>query len=266
MEEQINKEEQLNRKEWWRRILTGLVAAVLAVSIGRLFWISMQYKESGELYEQTNEQYVTESDAESAPLEWYQMISVDLENLQAENPEVAGWIYFENEPSISYPVMHSDSNKKYLKTAWQGDEAVGGAIFMERSNQKDFSDPHTIIYGHNMRNLSMFGKLRYYKNDADYYPSHLFFQIITNTMYYRYWIVAYKDVAVSHKIYTVWMNGGQDFQRFIYEKILTDTPVSAGYDPRTDDHIITLSTCNSINNKRFTVSAVRIAQQVRTAG
>ncbi len=260
----MEQPKNINKIRW---ILTGVMALVLAVCVARLFWISREYKESKDLYEQTEQTYVTEPAVvpEDIAPEWYQQISVDLESMQAENPEVSGWIYFENEPSLSYPVMHADNNKKYLRTAWQGGEAVAGSIFTERSNAADFTDPHTIIYGHNMRNESMFGKLKHYKTDADYYPDHQFFQIITNSMYYRYWIVACKDVSDRNGLFTVWMEDGEDFRSFVQEKVLGESLISAGYIPDPGDHIITLSTCNNTQRKRFTVSAVRVAQQPRTA-
>ena len=72
------------------------------------------------------------------------------------NPDVVGWIYFEND-DLSYPVLYSGDNDKYLRTTIDGSDATAGAIFIEGGNSPDFQDQNTIVYGHNMRNLSMFG-------------------------------------------------------------------------------------------------------------
>ena len=110
---------------------------------------------------------------------WYDDIDIDFAGLRSENPDVVGWIYFENE-DISYPVMYSGDNSYYLRKTFKREHATAGSIFLEGSNKTDFSDCHTIIYGHNMKNLSMFGKLKYYNRDENYYDSHQYFQILVD--------------------------------------------------------------------------------------
>ncbi len=138
------------------------------------------YLEATKLYENTANQYViTHEDSENTTNEanWDELIDVDIASLSAMNKDIVGWIYFEN-VDISYPVLYSGDDTKYLRKAYTGENVSAGSIFIEGENSSDFSDAHTIIYGHNMKNLSMFGKLKYYASDDDYISGHEYFQII----------------------------------------------------------------------------------------
>ena len=73
---------------------------------------------------------------------WYDDIDIDFAGLRSENPDVVGWIYFENE-DISYPVMYSGDNSYYLRKTFKREHATAGSIFLEGSNKTDFSDCHT---------------------------------------------------------------------------------------------------------------------------
>ena len=194
---------------------------------------------------------------------WYEQISVDLEGLQAAYPDVAGWIYFENE-SISYPVLYSGDNEKYLRTAYTGKTANAGAIFLDGENTRDFSDPHTLIYGHNMKNLSMFGRLRYYRTDKDYYEGHKYFQIFTGGYIYRYEIFAYGQVSADDSIYYVYgADPGNDKLRALLKELKGMAPQGSSAEPGVNDHLITLSTCTGDGDVRMIVSAVRVDERRR---
>ena len=86
-------------------------------------------------------------------------LAVDFESLKAINPDVKGWLYIEA-LDISYPVVQGPDNDAYLHTTYEGTSTFAGSIFLDYQNQGDFSDGNTIVYGHNMKNLSMFGKLK----------------------------------------------------------------------------------------------------------
>ncbi len=242
-------------------MLIGLALIIFAcVNLVRIIG---NYYKSNKIYGDLNDKYVTEASeqvegteaAEEAP--WYTLASVDLKALQHENPEVCGWLYFENE-KISYPIMYSGDNEKYLRTTWDGQSASAGSIFLEEANSPDFNDSHTLIYGHNMKDLSMFGRLKYYKEKDDYYADHQFFQIFTGDMIYRYQIFGYEDIDPNSFVYTVPYGENEEFQSFIdqlYKLSYKDTGVSA----KSVNKIVTLSTCSSGDN-RFVVHGVRVNQ------
>ena len=163
---------------------------------------------------------------------------MDFDGLNELNPDIVGWIYFEN-GDISYPILYSGDNETYLYTAVDKTPLRSGSIFMEQYNHPDFQDSHTIIYGHNMKDLSMFGKLKFYRTKEDYYETHKYFQIITTDRYDRYYIKEYKEVASSDPIYE-----------------MTEEKKKAS--PET----IVLSTCTSGEN-RFVLCAIKTDTEKR---
>lgn len=242
------------RKKTWC-ILIGIL--LLSVAGYKFFGQLNDYCESSNLYEDTVTQYVSVSkDMNSVINEtnWAELIDVDIPDLKKINNDIVGWIYFENE-DISYPILYSGDDDKYLRKAYTGKDVMAGSIFMEGNNSSDFSDAHTIIYGHNMKDLSMFGKLRYYASDKNYISNHEYFQIITEEKKYRYRIISYKVVSEDSDVYTVFKNGGREFEMFVRNVLQKGSYLNNTEVIDSMDHLITLSTCSDDN--RFVVSAVR---------
>ena len=192
------------------------------------------------------------------PNAWYHDIDVDFASLKKQNSDIVGWIYFEEEDSISYPLLYSGDDY-YLHHNYLGEEETAGSIYIDGNNSPDLSDVHTLIYGHNMRNLSMFGKLKYYKTEEDYFDNHRYFQVITENATYRYKIGAYKDVyTLTGGIYTAWKYVDDDFKEFVENTIIAGSYVDSDFAVDDNTHIVTLSTCSYDSDVRFTVSAVRV--------
>ena len=166
---------------------------------------------------------------------WYNTENIDLASLQTVNPDVVGWILFENEP-ISYPILYSGDNSKYLRHTYEGNYAIAGSIFIDGDNHPDFTDTRTIIYGHNMfDDATMFSRLTH-QLDVDYRANHRYFQIITTTAVYRYEINSAEVVNPTDSRYTITKQ----------DRAATSTP------------IIQLSTCYHSNKQRILVSATRV--------
>ena len=156
--------------------------------------------DESELVKKTDGDLKTEP--EDDPNAWYHDIDVDFAGLKEQNKDIVGWIYFEDEESISYPLLYSGDDY-YLRRNYLKEEETAGSIYIDGNNNPDLSNAHTLIYGHNMRNLSMFGKLKFYKTEEDYFENHRYFQLITETGAYRYKVFAYKDVTtLTGGIYT----------------------------------------------------------------
>jgi len=212
--------------------------------------------DESELVKKTDGDLKTEP--EDDPNAWYHDIDVDFAGLKEQNKDIVGWIYFEDEESISYPLLYSGDDY-YLRRNYLKEEETAGSIYIDGNNSPDLDDAHTLIYGHNMRNLSMFGKLRYYKTEEDYLKTHRYFQLITESGIYRYEIFAYKDVStLTGGIYTTWKYVDDDFKEFVEDTICQGSYVDADIDVDDETHIVTLSTCSYDSDVRFTVSAVRV--------
>ena len=88
-------------------------------------------------------------------------IPVDFDELQAMNPDIYAWVTIPD-TDISYAVLQRDGDddqEYYSKHSENGAYYSGGSIFSQDYNQKDFSDPMTVLYGHNLRNGRMFAQL-----------------------------------------------------------------------------------------------------------
>lgn len=109
---------------------------------------------------------------------------VDFESLKKVNEDIIGWIRV-NALDISYPIAQSTNNDYYLHRTFERVDNFAGCIFMEYQNHSDFSDKNTIIYGHNMKNGSMFGTLRKFYED-EVYEKAPYFWIYTPDKIYRY--------------------------------------------------------------------------------
>ena len=211
-----NNTKKKNGSVVWKLVMLLGIGMIL-IAGWNIYRISKDYNDSNALYDALSDSYVTadQKTQEAQEEKWYESAQIDLEKLQKKNGDVTGWLYFENE-DISYPIMYSGDDTTYLHTALDGSYASAGSIFMEGNNKPDFEDSHTIIYGHNMRNLSMFGKLRYYKQ-KEYYDDHAYFQIFTDKGIYRYQIFAYADVPADSFVYQVPYGADDSFESFIQQ-------------------------------------------------
>lgn len=254
----MRKKTKLKRFDVVIIIILSICIIAAAVALYMYYSISNDYEKSDVLYENTVTDYTVRNGDMSAP--WYEMLGVNMSGLKEKNNEIIGWLFFENE-DISYPILRSEDNEKYYRTAYDNTKASAGSIFMESLNTPDFSDLHTIIYGHNMKNLSMFGKLKYYKENDDYYDSHKYFQIIMPDRKYRYEVIAYKDIDAEGDFYTIYKKDSKDFKNFIEDKILKGSLINNNVELNDDSQVVSLSTCTASDEKRFAVSAVKIDER-----
>ena len=170
--------------------------------------------------------------------------------------EAVGWIRFEDD-LISYPIMQADDNSKYAIKDADGNDSETGAIFLDYRSSADFSDSNTIIYGHNMRDRSMFGALKNYKENLGFLDDHKYFQIITPEGSDRYMLFAFMDVPKNSYIYDVCGDNTSRMREFL-DTIEYKTYIDTGIEPTVDDKIITLSTCTQKDDLFFVMFAVKV--------
>ncbi len=199
---------------------------------------------------------VSEDEAEEET-DSLQDIDVDLKALREINDEVVGWLYFED-GLISYPILFSGDNAKYLKRNYKEEYMASGSIFLEGQSARDFSDHYTLLYGHNMRDLTMFGKLRYYRSDKNYYKDHEYFRIITEDHVYRYRVFSFKQISSDSDVFSVIDKDSDGLKAFADKYLLTNNNVASEADIKDEDHVLALSTCVNDYAYRFIVCGVRV--------
>ena len=124
--------------------------------------------------EETKEELQTEETEPEA--EEYQS-PIDFAMLKSINSDTVGWIQVPDTP-IDYPIVQAEDNDRYLHTDFEGNESVGGAIFLDFESDPDLKGYNNILYGHHMKNGSMFKALVNYK-DQEYFEDHPYFTIYT---------------------------------------------------------------------------------------
>lgn len=179
---------------------------------------------------------------------------LDLDDLRKTNPDVLGWISIPG-TQLDYPVLQGEDNQYYLKRTWQGQRNSAGSIFLECKVNGDFSDFNTIIYGHNMKNGSMFGSLRQYRTQS-HYETNPYIYIADDLGVRRYEIFAAFEAEVTGYAYRLDMNTTEKKQALLdysLERTVIDTDIV----PVAEDTIITLSTCTGNGyDTRWVVQAV----------
>ena len=100
-----------------------------------------------------------------------------LDELREINPDFAGWISIGD--FISYPVVHGKDNDYYLDRTFTKQKNPSGAIFMDYRNESGFDSPVCILYGHNMKDRTMFAQLHKYRESA-FMEEHPDISIITS--------------------------------------------------------------------------------------
>ena len=191
------------------------------------------------------------------------------QQLLAINPDTVGYVSIDGMDNISLPVVQrkgSDGNSYYLKTAFDGSPNKAGTIFLDYRAEltaKKRSDVLT-LYGHNQRDLTMFGELKYYKHDVDFYKEHPTINFYSNYDMDVYKIFAYFVIETQpsqtadgnvfryHNYIDLDKNSYNEDISNVMERseILTSVDVEYG------DQFLVLSTCsNEFDESRFVVFA-----------
>ncbi|MBQ7832474.1 MAG: class B sortase [Lachnospiraceae bacterium] len=160
--------------------------------------------------------------------------------LQQENDECVGWLYIED-TRVNYPVMHTPDNpEKYLRLNFYGEYSVSGVPFMDGACR--ITDMHIIIYGHNMRNDTMFGDVSEYAK-RDFRDEHPFIEFETANGVSQYEVFA---VAVVDATDDWYFTNPADTEESYAEKIAYINAIKlyeTGITPEYGEKLLTLSTC-----------------------
>ena len=171
-------------------------------------------------------------------------ITVDFTALKKTNSDIIGWLYCADTP-INYPVVRGKDNNQYLRTDINGKYNIGGTLFADYRNTIIENENNFIIYGHNMKNSSMFGSLVKYKKQ-DYYNAHPILYFLTPNTNYVIELYAGCVVDKDSDIYQL------PTPKNIIENILSNSTFNPLAEEIDVSKIITLSTCSyEFDNARY---------------
>ena len=178
---------------------------------------------------------------------------IDFEQLQSENEEIIGWLRI-GALKDSYPVTQGKDNDYYLHRTFRGEYNFAGCIFLDSANSKFFTDQNSLVYGHNMKDGSMFGTLKDFKKQ-EVYDSNPYFWIFTPKLIYQYRIFSCCTVSKRGDPYRIRFTSSA-FQEFLDECVERSEVDTHGVRPSSQDRIVTLSTCTGDDSTRFIVQGV----------
>ena len=261
------------------RLIVMLAALVVFLYSGyTLYGFYKEYKKSSDEYDNLENSYAVDQEQESENIDnledddALQSISgqevrtvfedgeektlpvlknpIDFTQLLSVNSDIVGWLRI-RALDISYPVVQGKDNDYYLHRTFEKTDNFAGCLFVNSYNMGDFTDQNTIIYGHNMKNGSMFGKLKNF-NDPEVFKKSRYFWIFTPDFIYQYRIFSASVVDKTGLTYQISFTD-DEFDQFISRAYSNSVVDNQDVTVTKEDRIVTLSTCTGDDSTRFVV-------------
>lgn len=218
-------------------VITVCLIGIILVSgykIGKTMW---EYQVAKSAY--TN---ISEKTAKVDPKQFTGV--VDWKALKKVNPDVQGWLY-QKSTVINYPVVQGTDNDTYLHTRFDKQWSGGGTLFVDSRMEKDFRGFNSIIYGHHMKDGSMFRSIRGYTKEDGYYDKHKTLELATpHGNYHLVVFSAFITKATDEDTYKMTYDEAEK-QAYIdraWER--SELPITRdSVDVTKNDRLVTLSTC-----------------------
>lgn len=231
-----------NTKKNHNKII-GIVAIMIAVACGvvALYVLTKEEKSNNEnkiiydllrskIHKNTNDNIDTGNETAYDTIDWEAL----------KGYPVVGWIKMGN--YIDYPILQNDDNKYYLTHSYDGTYNANGSIFMNCNNNSDFMDRNTIIYGHNMRNKSMFGSIKDLLSASEDDPKEFYIYLPDGTKH-TYSILSIDKVKDLGFAFQTSFGSLSAFDNY-KDQMISASEYSFNVD-KTSNKTVMLSTCNS---------------------
>ncbi len=246
----------------FRLIVILICIAIIIYESICLYHENKEYDIADVEYEELVEETVTIAPVEEMPEgATYPPLYIRYSQLKAINEDFVAWLYFPYF-EINYPVVHETEIDEYLKKTFDGTRNSSGCLFTDILSSTDFTGMHDIIFGHNMRNGSMFGKFKQLTQAED--PSIIrenpYIYIYTEKAVFKYEIFSFYVTTVGSDAYSV-VTSQQEYDDFI------NFATSSSIYKMPDDlsladypSVLTLSTCSgrSGSGRRFVIHAAKV--------
>lgn len=251
-------------KNRWKIVYVLLILICLGCVGGIAVYLQRSAAEDQAVQEQKESleaQYVVQGQEGQEELEKAEL-PIDFAGLQEINPEIYAWIRIPD-TKIDYPILqHAQEDQTYYLTRdIYGKNSSAGSIYTEYYNSKDFMDPNTILYGHNMKNGSMFHNVRYF-TDSEYFEEHKDLYIYLPDQILKYEIISCYEYDDRHLLGSFDFSDEEVFADYL-EEIMNPrsmyTMIRDGVQLTTEDKLVTLSTCvaNKPNHRRLLQAVLR---------
>lgn len=194
---------------------------------------------------------------------------IDFEELRQENPDLYAWVYVPN-TNVNLPVARREGDDLfYLDHDRHGAYDAAGTVFSQAANTADFSDPVTVLYGHNMANGAMFATLHDFSDPAFFAENELFYVYVPGHIL-TYRVVAAFNYDDRHILYSFGFADAAVREGYFASVLAPEDPqanVREGVVLDADSRIVQLSTCRSAyadDPVRYLVTGVLVDDQPTT--
>lgn len=180
-------------------------------------------------------------------------VLVDFGVLTQTNPDVAGWLYG-SDSVLSYPVVQGEDNSFYLSHLFDGTENSAGCLFID-SRWDAEQDQNCVIYGHHMKNGTMFASLEKYQDQA-YYDEHPTLLWITPEGTWTVELFSAYTTATDSNAWQMHFSSTDEYRAWL-NLVQARSCFVSSFAPQEDDQILTLSTCSyAYEDARFVCHGV----------
>ena len=241
-------------------IIIGMLLALLCIAAVFILVKKDAFKTKEVIQVDVN----NEPESTPVPTEEPKVMLPELVPYYEKNPDTIGWLKIEGTP-IDNPVMFTpDDNEFYLDKDFDKNKSIYGTLYIDVESKLSTPNVNIIVYGHNMKDQTMFGSLKKYR-DKSYYDNHS--KIIFNTLYeqgeYEIFGAFYAKVLyesdTSYRYYKFFeATNEEQFNEFV-DYVKGVRQYETGVEPQYGDQLLTLSTCSShVKDGRFAVVARRV--------
>lgn len=243
------------------KIARLLFLGIFLASFVWFVFVMLEYRKSRKEYDYLQDIFWSSEEepdhiGKSSPLKQNQPFFQNTDSVTAAmkqiNHDFTAWLYIPG-TNINYPVVAADNTDFYLNHSFDGSESIGGSLFMESQNQMT-EDDNVVIYGHNMKDGSMFSNLKSYA-DRDYWMQHPVIWLFMEGIWYEADVFScqIKD-AGEVQVYDCRFSTDVEKQGY-YDSMVADSLYPTGIKPGPGHKVVTLSTCFG-RSKRMIVQAV----------
>lgn len=235
-------------------IIYMILLFVLIYSGIKIFKWYKDKTNNNKIAEQIKSTVIVEDKNEDENKEEY---TVDFNKLKEQNNETVAWIKVNN-TSVEYPVVRATNNSFYLNHSFDKSKNSAGWIFADYKNKFDNTDKNIVIYGHNMKDNSMFGSLKNILN-SDWYDNEENTNIILYTENEKCIYKVFSIYKIENEDYYIKTEFSDDnnFEQFV-NTIKKRSIKEFNTDVLKDNNILTLSTCANNNKYRVVLHAKKI--------
>lgn len=252
-----------------RKIVTFLLVLALLGSLGYMGMYLYNTHHADKKYEELKEEVKAESESEDVSAEEVEPepekepveIPIDFKKLWKENEDIYAWITIPG-TLVDYPIVqHPEDDLYYLDHTVEGVQGLPGSIYTESLNTRDFTDKNTVIYGHNMKNDTMFGSLHDFE-DGTFFDEHHEMTIYTPEHILNYEIFAVLTYSDAHILFAYDFEDAAEYEAFlesVYSARGMKNHFREDVEVTAEDRIVTLSTCigGQPNNRLLVLCVLR---------